>query len=101
MNTRLATVYRSLELMAELKILQRNDFGDGCRRYELNVNDCEEHHHHHLICLECGQVEEFVDDLLDDLEADILAKKGFQVTNHQVTFYGYCRACQEKKSAQK
>ena len=92
----LATVYRSLELLSELELLQKMEFGDGCSRYEVNTTDPSEHHHHHLICTTCGAVTEFEDDLLDDLEADIQKKMGFHVLNHQVKFYGTCKECQSK-----
>ncbi|HWJ03848.1 MAG TPA: transcriptional repressor, partial [Verrucomicrobiae bacterium] len=52
----LATVYRTLDLLAELDILQKMDFGDGRSRYEFCSN--EEHHHHHLICVRCHKVSE-------------------------------------------
>jgi len=89
----LATVYRALDLLSELGILVQIDFGDGCARYELNTADPNVHHHHHLICLKCRKVIEFEDDLLDDLEADIAKKSGFQILNHQVKFFGYCKDC--------
>ena len=87
----LATVYRSLELLSELDILQKMEFGDGCSRYEVNTTD-----HHHLICTSCGKVTEFEDDLLDELEGDIQQKMGFKVLNHQVKFFGTCKECQGK-----
>lgn len=89
----LATVYRSLELLCELGILQKNEFGEGKSRYELNKTDAGAHHHHHLICTRCGTVAEFADDLLDALEADIAEKIGFKVTDHQVKFFGVCKNC--------
>ncbi len=90
----LATVYRSLELLAELGILQKMEFGDGCSRYELGSASPQEHQHHHLICLKCGKVIEFSDDLLEDLEKDVAQKSGFQIVDHQVKFFGYCKECQ-------
>lgn len=89
----LATVYRTLELLAELDVLQKMNFGDGRSRYELS-SDEDTHHHHHLICLRCQRVLEFEDDLLEELENRIEARSGFKIVNHQVKFYGYCRDCQ-------
>ena len=94
----LATVYRSLELLSELGILQKMDFGDGRSRYELNETDPQQHQHHHLICLGCGSVKEFADDLLEPLEQDVSKKSGFQIVDHQVKFYGYCQECQNKRA---
>lgn len=93
----LATVYRSLELLTELNILNSLDFGDGCRRYELNEASPNEHQHHHLICVECGKVMEFTDDLLGDLEEKIADKCEFQIVDHQLKFFGYCKECQKKR----
>lgn len=92
----LATVYRALDLLSELGILVRLDFGDGCARYELNTADPKLHHHHHLICLKCKKVIEFEEDLLDELEANIAKKSGFQILNHEVKFFGYCSDCRTK-----
>ncbi|MBQ7478901.1 MAG: transcriptional repressor [Selenomonadaceae bacterium] len=91
----LATVYRSLELLSDLGILQKMEFGDGCSRYEVNAIDPDTHHHHHLICTKCGKVTEFEDDLLENLEQDIESKSGFRIMNHQVKFFGYCKECQD------
>ena len=87
----LATVYRTLDLLADLEVLQKMDFGDGKARFELN--DTEAHHHHHLICLNCGKVEEFDADLLERLEASIEEKTGFEIINHRLKFFGYCTDC--------
>ena len=92
----LATVYRSLELMSELGILQRLEFGEGKSRYEINTAEGAAHHHHHLICTQCECISEFADDLLDNLERDILEKNGFEVSDHQVIFFGVCKKCREK-----
>ena len=93
----LATVYRSLELLSDLGILQKMEFGDGCSRYEVNTTDPSQHHHHHLICTSCGKVQEFEDDLLENLEQDIMQKSQFKIYDHQVKFFGLCRECQEKQ----
>ncbi|WP_110952862.1 Fur family transcriptional regulator [Anaerosinus massiliensis] len=93
----LATVYRSLELLSDMDILQKMDFGDGRSRYEINEADTKQHHHHHLICMNCGSVCEFEDDLLEALEHDISEKCQFEIVDHQVKFYGYCQECQAKR----
>lgn len=92
----LATVYRSLELLSDMDILHKIDFGDGRSRYELNDEDSKRHQHHHLICLKCGSVKEFADDLLEELERDIARKCDFEILDHQVKFFGHCRECRKK-----
>ena len=89
----LATVYRTLDLLAEIGVLLKNDFGDGRSRYEFSRKD--EHHHHHLICLSCGNVSEFDDDLLESLEAVIIKRNQFKIMDHDLKFYGYCKLCGE------
>lgn len=91
----LATVYRTLDLLAELEILQKMDFGDGRSRYEFCSQ--EQHHHHHLICVKCHQVFEFDDDLLETLEAVIARKSSFKIIDHDLKFYGKCQDCQTTK----
>lgn len=92
----LATVYRTLEMLSELNILQKMDFGDGRSRYELN-EVTHEHQHHHLICLRCGKVKEFADDLLESLEQSIADQCSFQILDHQVKFYGHCSECRDSQ----
>lgn len=92
----LATVYRTLELLSDLEVLQKMDFGDGRSRYEINESSTP-HHHHHLICISCGKVKEFEDDLLETLENAVARKSNFLIMDHQLKFYGYCQECQEKR----
>lgn len=93
----LATVYRNVQVLFEVGFLEKVNLDDGFVRYELaNSNDAGNHRHHHLICLECGQVYSFEDDLLEQLECRIRDKMDFKVVNHEVKLYGYCSQCQQK-----
>ena len=56
----LATVYRTLELLAEIKVLDKINFGDGVARFDLRKEGAK-HFQHHLVCMECGKVEEIED----------------------------------------
>ena len=89
----LATVYRTLEICANLDMLHPIEFGDGCTRYEFAKGDA--HSHHHLICVKCGKVTECDDDLLETLEAWVSKKTGFKIADHQLKLYGYCQECQD------
>ncbi|WP_033828493.1 ferric iron uptake transcriptional regulator [Bacillus andreraoultii] len=91
----LATVYRTLELLTELKIVDKINFGDGVSRYDLRKEGAT-HFHHHLVCIECGSVEEIQEDLLDDVEVIVEDKWHFLVKDHRLTFHGICRDCQSK-----
>jgi len=92
-----ATVYRTVDLLAEVGILRKIVFRDGVIRYE--IAEGGKHHHHHLICSECGKVTEFSMDLLENLEDVIEKKTGFRINDHQLKFYGLCPSCQRKKQA--
>lgn len=92
----LATVYRTIQLFLRLHLIDQINLDDGCVRYEMRAEDAGgQHHHHHLICLSCGKVFSFNGDLLEALEEYILDKDGFQVVDHKVQLYGYCRECQK------
>ena len=65
----LATVYRTIQLLNELHLIDRINFDDGFVRYEMGNTHSggKKHHHHHLICMKCGRVISFQDDLLEEL----------------------------------
>ncbi|GAA0443924.1 ferric iron uptake transcriptional regulator [Lentibacillus halophilus] len=90
----LATVYRTLELLSELKIVDKVNFGDSVSRYDLRKEGAE-HFHHHLVCVECGSVEEIEEDLLEEVEQIVEKDWCFQVKDHRLTFHGVCQHCQE------
>lgn len=92
----LATVYRTIQLLSELHLIDKLNLDDGYVRYEIGKIGKErcEHHHHHLICLSCGNVYSFEDDLLETLEQRINESKGFRVVDHEVKLFGYCTKCQ-------
>ena len=80
----IATVYRTVRLFEEAGILERHDFGDGRARYEAAA----EAHHDHLIDVETGNVIEFVDDELEELQKRIAARLGFRLVDHRMELYG-------------
>jgi Fur family ferric uptake transcriptional regulator len=90
----LATVYRTLELLTELKIVDKINFGDGVSRYDLRQEGAK-HFHHHLVCIECGAVDEIQDDLLEDVEAIVERDWKFKIKDHRLTFHGICHRCQD------
>lgn len=90
----LATVYRTLELLSDLSVIHKLNFGDGVTRYEFRAEGAE-HHHHHLICLNCGEVDEIMEDLLTPIESRVEEEYQFQIVDHRLTFHGVCRRCKE------
>ncbi|RYM05078.1 transcriptional repressor [Sporolactobacillus sp. THM7-7] len=95
----LATVYRTLELLTELKIVDKINFGDGVSRYDLRREGAN-HFHHHLVCIECGSVDEIQEDLLGEVEKLVERKWHFKVKDHRLTFHGICHRCLEKREAE-
>jgi len=92
----LATVYRTIQILKELNLIDRINFDDGSERYEIAKAyepGQKRHHHHHMICLKCGNVFEFEDDMMEALEDSISKKTGFKVIDHEVKLYGYCKKC--------
>ena len=91
----LATVYRTLELLAEIKVLDKINFGDGVARFDLRKEGAK-HFHHHLVCMECGKVEEIEEDLLPEVENRVENEFNFKILDHRLTFHGVCSECQAK-----
>ena len=80
----IATVYRTVRLFEEADILERHDFRDGRSRYELVT----ESHHDHMIDIESGEVIEFVDDEIEQLQKTIAKKLGYKLVDHRMELYG-------------
>lgn len=95
----LATIYRTVQLLLEMQLIDRINLDDGCIRYEIGdlFDGKNKHHHHHLICKTCGKVSAFKDDLLDELERHIEEATGFHVLDHELKFYGQCQECLKEK----
>lgn len=92
----LATVYRTLELLTELKVIDKINFGDGVSRYDLR-HEGVSHFHHHLVCVTCGSVDEIQEDLLVDVEKIVEREWNFKIKDHRLIFHGICSRCQQNK----
>ncbi len=92
----LATVYRTLELLTDLHVVEKMNFGDGVARYDLR-HDRHDHHHHHLICIVCGAMQEVMEDGLEELEAHVQRAYRFTVLDHRLDFQGLCAQCASEK----
>lgn len=88
----LGTVYRTLGVLEELNLLQKISCGESYSRYDANVEK-----HYHAICLECGRILDVRGNLPDDLEEHFFVETGFTITEHGLTFGGYCKDCKPKK----
>ena len=83
-NISLATIYRTVRLFTEAGIIETHDFRDGRARYETADDD----HHDHLIDVTSGEVIEFVDDEIEELQKRIAAKLGYESVDHRLELYG-------------
>lgn len=91
MDVGLATVYRVLTQFEQAGLLSRNHFESGKAVFELNQGS----HHDHLVCLDCGLVEEFFDEEIEQRQQMIASQRGFSLTEHALALYGHCnkQAC--------
>ncbi len=85
-----ATVYRAIEQLEELGLIQKVDLGRSSQGYE--KLEPSGHHHHHIVCDDCGKVEPFEDQALEAAIHDI-HRKGFKLETHEVTLHGHCDTC--------
>jgi Fur family ferric uptake transcriptional regulator len=83
-NISIATVYRTVKLLDEAGILEKLEFGDGRARYE----DAERDHHDHLIDMNSGEVIEFVDAEIEELQERIARRLGYELRGHKLELYG-------------
>lgn len=86
----LATVYRVLTQFEAAGLVNRHHFEGGNSIFELNDGS----HHDHIVCVKCGKVDEFTDELIEKRQEEIAQAHGFSLTEHSLSLYGYCSACQ-------
>ena len=88
----LATVYRVLTQFESAGLVERHHFESGQAVFELS----EKGHHDHIVCVSCGKVEEFYDEMIESRQREVASDKGYEVTEHSLTLYGKCPDCQKK-----
>ncbi len=86
-----ATVYRALEQLEQLGLVQRVDLGAEAAGYERV--DPGGHHHHHIVCDQCGRVVAFEDERLEKAIIALAQRPDFTVSSHDVTLRGECETC--------
>lgn len=86
----IATIYRVLTQFESAGLVTRHHFEGGISVFELNQGE----HHDHILCIKCGKVEEFVDEVIEQRQKDIAEKSGFSMTDHSLNIYGICKDCQ-------
>lgn len=85
----LATVYRVLTQFEAAGLVSRHNFEGGYSVFELSQGA----HHDHLVCVKCGCVEEFVDEVIEQRQKAIAQKANFHMTDHELNIYGICPRC--------
>jgi Fe2+ or Zn2+ uptake regulation protein len=84
-----ATVFRSLDVLAELGLVERLDLPSGDHAFVA----CEPAHHHHIVCSGCGRSTEVADNGLEAVAAAIGRETGYRVDTHRLELFGLCPAC--------
>jgi Fe2+/Zn2+ uptake regulation proteins len=93
-----ATIYRTIEKLAGLRLIDRVDFADGERWYRI----CEsERHHHHLTCRECHKVVEVELCLPGEKLVALGIREHFTIEEHEISLFGLCDECRRKQKATK
>jgi Fur family ferric uptake transcriptional regulator len=85
----LATVYRVLTQFEAAGLVSRHNFEGGYSVFELSQGE----HHDHLVCVKCGLVVEFIDDVIEQRQKAIAERAQFKMTDHALNIYGICPKC--------
>lgn len=91
----LATVYRVLTQFETAGLVTRHHFEGGHAVFELERG----HHHDHMVCIRCGHVDEFEDDVIERRQREKARELGYRLTEHSLIMYGECvrEACPYRK----
>ena len=85
----LATVYRVLTQFEAAGLVKRHHFEGGHSVFEMDQGE----HHDHILCVKCGRVDEFVDEIIEQHQRDIAVRLGYELTDHSLYMYGICPNC--------
>jgi Fur family ferric uptake transcriptional regulator len=87
----LATVYRVLTQFEAAGLVVRHQFEGGNSIFELATGD----HHDHILCMKCGKVDEFSDELIEARQKEVAQELGYELTDHGLYLYGFCPKCKK------
>ncbi len=82
-----ATLYNTIELLLDCNLVTKHQFGNNCAQFERSYKFRQ---HDHFICIETGNVMEFSDPRIQDIEKYVEDSLGVKITHHSLTFYGHC-----------
>jgi Fur family ferric uptake transcriptional regulator len=87
-----ATVYNTLELLLKAGLVSKYRFAEKTSRYEKALGRPQ---HHHLICLQCGDIIEFVNDKLERIQEEVCGEKAFSPQSSSLQIFGTCATCRK------
>ena len=90
LNVSRATVYRTIDVLYKNNLIRKIELGDSPSKYENKVNS---DHHDHIICVQCGRIDEFVDDKIESQQDKIIDKLGFKMIRHIHQLFVLCKDC--------
>jgi Fur family transcriptional regulator, ferric uptake regulator len=85
-----ATIFRTLDILTELGLVEQIDLPDGEHAYV----GCASSHHHHVVCSNCGRASAIEDAGLRALVREVTRRTGYRVDEHRLGLFGLCPACQ-------
>ncbi len=89
-----ATLYNTIELLLECKLVRKHQFGTSQSQYEKSLVSGQ---HDHIICSECNSVTEFCDPRIQIIKNTVQELLNFEISNHSLNLYGVCEKCQSKQ----
>ncbi len=93
LNVSRATVYRTIDVLVKNNLVRKLELGDGRARYEHKMDIA---HHDHLICVQCGKIEEFMDNMIENRQEMIVQKFGYKLIRHIHQLFVICDECGSK-----
>ncbi len=85
-----ATVYRTIDVLVKNNMVRKLDVGIGPSKFEHKM---DAHHHDHIICIQCGRIEEFMVDRIEELQDQVAEEYEFKLVRHIHQLFGLCKDC--------
>ena len=93
-----ATIYRIVSLMVEAGQLTEHNFSHQVKYYE---HIPAQEHHDHIVCADCGRIDEFMDEKIEQMQLDIAKRLGYELDGHALNLYGKCKELKEKGACER
>ena len=96
-NASVSSIYRILAFLEREGFVSSIEVDKTGKRYEIAGGS----HHDHIICVECGQIEEFYNDEIEKLQVEVTRERNFKLVGHDMLLYAVCKDCIKKQNAKK